>query len=56
MTEHDIRFNEKFAAKIGANVGYNKELMNVDDWRDKFTILDVGKRVMLDLLKNIVLE
>lgn len=41
--EHDIRFNEKFAAKIGANVGYNKELMNVDDWRDKFTILDVEK-------------
>lgn len=41
--EHDIRFNEKFAAKIGANVGYNKELMNIDDWRDKFTILDVEK-------------
>lgn len=41
--EHDIRFNEKFAAKVGANVGYNKELMNVDDWRDKFTILDVEK-------------
>lgn len=41
--EHDIRFNEKFAAKIGANVGYNKELMNVDEWRDKFTILDVEK-------------
>ena len=41
--EHDIRFNEKFAAKVGANVGYSKELMNVDDWRDKFTILDVEK-------------
>lgn len=41
--EHDIRFNEKFAAKVGTNVGYNKELMNIDDWRDKFTILDVEK-------------
>lgn len=41
--EHDIRFNEKFAAKLGANAGYNKELMNIDDWRDKFTILDVEK-------------
>lgn len=41
--EHNIRFNEKFAAKVGANVGYNKELMNVDEWRDKFTILDVEK-------------
>lgn len=41
--EHNINFNEKFAAKVGANVGYSKELMNIDDWRDKFTILDVEK-------------
>lgn len=41
--EHHIIFNEKFAAKLGANVGYSKELMNIDDWRDKFTILDVEK-------------
>lgn len=50
--EHDIRFNEKFAAKIGANVGYNKELMNVDDWRDKFTILDVEKEYARPIEKH----
>lgn len=50
--EHDIRFNEKFAAKIGANVGYNKELMNVDDWRDKFTILDVEKEYSRPIEKH----
>ena len=50
--EHDIRFNEKFAAKIGANVGYNKELMNVDDWRDKFTILDVEKEYARSVEKH----
>ena len=41
--EHNINFNEKFATKVGASVGYSKELMNIDDWRDKFTILDVEK-------------
>lgn len=41
--EHNITLNEKITAKVGAQVGYSKELMNIDDWRDKFTILDVEK-------------
>lgn len=41
--EYNMQVTEKFIAKLGTDIGYSKELMNIDDWRDDFTILDVEK-------------
>ena len=40
----NIEINEKLTLKFGADAEYRKELMDVDDWRDDFTVLDVTKK------------
>lgn len=40
----NIEINEKLTLKLGADAEYRKELMDVDDWRDDFTVLDVTKK------------
>lgn len=40
----NIYLNEKLTLKFGADAEYRKELMDVDDWRDDFTVLDVTKK------------
>lgn len=47
-----IQLNEKLALNLGANLEYRKELMNEDDWRDEFTILDVEKKFATPVEKH----
>lgn len=42
--DKNIKINEKFTLKLGANTEYKKELMNTNNWKDKYTVLDVTKK------------
>lgn len=48
----NIYLNEKLTLKLGANAEYRKELMDVDDWRDDFTVLDVTKKYATPVEKH----
>lgn len=37
---------------FGTELKYKKELMNVDEWKDKFTVLDVEKEYSRPLSKH----
>lgn len=53
-----VDFNKEFNLKNNALVnlkttfGYEKELMNVDSWKDKFSVLDVEKEFARPVRKN----
>lgn len=38
-----IQINDKLTLNLKGDLGYRKELMNEDNWRDEFTVLDVTK-------------
>ncbi|WP_051532647.1 exo-alpha-sialidase [Fusobacterium perfoetens] len=38
-----VKLTDKSNVKFALDLGWKKELMNVDDWRDDFTVLDVEK-------------
>lgn len=38
-----IQINDKLTLNLKGNLKYRKELMNENNWRDKFTVLDVTK-------------
>lgn len=48
----NIEINEKLTLKLGADAEYRKELMDVDDWRDDFTVLDVTKKYATPVEKH----
>ena len=48
----NIAINEKLTLKFGTDVEYRKELMDVDDWRDDFTVLDVTKKYATPVEKH----
>ena len=50
--DKDVRLNEKFGLNFGTELKYKKELMNVDEWKDKFTVLDVEKEYSRPLSKH----
>ena len=43
ITAKDIQIRDGVKTTLGMNLEYKKELMSVDKWKDKFTVLDVEK-------------
>ncbi|MGY0395333.1 exo-alpha-sialidase [Fusobacterium sp. SYSU M8A802] len=41
--DQKMKLTDKSNLKLAMDLGWKKELMNVDDWRDEFTVLDVTK-------------
>ena len=41
--DQKMKLTDKSSLKLAMDLGWKKELMNVDDWRDEFTVLDVTK-------------
>ncbi|MGX6591769.1 sialidase family protein [Cetobacterium ceti] len=47
-----IVLNKGIKLSFGSAIKYEKELMNVDSWKDKFTVLDVEKEFARPVRKN----
>ncbi|MCJ8342866.1 MAG: hypothetical protein MJH09_08480 [Cetobacterium sp.] len=47
-----IILNNRIKLSFGSAIKYEKELMNVDSWKDKFTVLDVEKEFARPVRKN----
>ncbi|WP_300331124.1 autotransporter outer membrane beta-barrel domain-containing protein, partial [Fusobacterium sp.] len=41
--DQKVKVTDKSSVKLAMDLGWKKELMDVDEWRDEFTVLDVTK-------------
>ena len=47
-----VKLTDKSSVRLALNLGWEKELMNVDEWRDEFTVLDVEKEFSTPVKKH----
>ena len=47
-----VKLTDKSSIKLALDLGWEKELMNVDEWRDDFTVLDVEKEFATPVKKH----
>lgn len=50
--DQKIKLTDKSSLKLALDLGWEKELMNVDEWRDEFTVLDVEKEFATPVKKH----
>lgn len=47
-----VKLTDKSSVRLALDLGWEKELMNVDEWRDEFTVLDVEKEFATPVKKH----
>ena len=47
-----VKLTDKSSVRLALDLGWEKELMDVDEWRDEFTVLDVEKEFATPVKKH----
>ncbi|WP_300361475.1 autotransporter outer membrane beta-barrel domain-containing protein, partial [Fusobacterium sp.] len=50
--DQKVKVTDKSSVKLAMDLGWKKELMDVDEWRDEFTVLDVTKEFATPVKKH----